>query len=137
LMSASMARRRFSLSLMSMFAVLALLLAAIGMYGVMTLVVTQRTQEFGVRLALGAEPRDIVKLVLRPCLILTAMGTALGLAVSFGAARLMSTLVFGVSANDPRTFVAVPALLAIIALSACSIPAMRAARVSPIESLRS
>ena len=136
LMSASMARRQFSLSLMSIFAVSALLLAALGIYGVMAFVVGQRAQEFGIRLALGAKPRDILGLAFRPGLILTATGTVLGLGAAIGVTRLMSSLLFGVSASDPKTFVAVPVLLAIVTMAACFIPARRATRVSPMQVLK-
>jgi putative ABC transport system permease protein len=136
LMSASMARRRFSLFLMSAFAALALFLAALGIYGVMAFVVGQRIQEFGIRAALGAQPRDILMLAFRPGLVLTASGTVIGLAASLVVTRLMSTLLFGVSATDPLIFAAVPLLLGIVALAACFIPAMRATRVSPVEALR-
>ena len=136
LMSASMARRRFSLFLISMFAVSALLLAALGIYGVMAFVVSQRAQEFGTRLALGAKPRDILGLAFRPGLILTATGTIAGLVASIAVTRLMSSLLFGVSASDPITFVTVPLLLGIVTLAACFIPAKRATRVSPMEALK-
>jgi predicted permease len=136
LMSASMARRQFSLRLMSVFAVSALLLAALGIYGVMAFVVGQRAQEFGIRLALGAMPRNILGLAFRPGLILTATGTIVGLAASIGVTRLMSSLLFGVSASDPITFVLVPVLLGIVTMAACLIPARRATRVSPMEALK-
>jgi ABC-type antimicrobial peptide transport system permease subunit len=136
LMSASMARRRFSLFMMSVFAVSALLLAALGIYGVMAFVVSQRAQEFGVRLALGAKPRDILGLAFRPGLILTATGTIVGLGASIIVTRLMSSLLFGVSASDPITFAVVPLLLGIVTLAACFIPARRATRVSPMEVLK-
>jgi predicted permease len=136
LMSASMARRRFSLFLMSAFAALALLLAAMGIYGVMAFVVGQRIQEFGIRAALGAEPRDILMLAFRPGLVLAATGTVIGLAASLVVTRLMSSLLFGVSATDPLIFAAVPLLLGIVALAACFIPARRATRISPVEALR-
>jgi putative ABC transport system permease protein len=136
LMSASMARRQFSLFLMSVFAVSALLLAALGIYGVMAFVVGQRAQEFGIRMALGAMPRNILGLAFRPGLILTATGTVVGLAASIGVTRLMSSLLFGVSSSDPITFAVVPALLAIVALAACLIPAKRATRVSPMNALK-
>jgi putative ABC transport system permease protein len=136
LMSASMARRRFSLSLISVFAVSALLLAALGIYGVMAFVVDQRAQEFAIRLALGAKPRDILGLAFRPGLILTATGTIVGLGASIVVTRLMSSLLFGVSASDPTTFAVVPVLLAIVTLAACFIPARRATRVSPMEALK-
>jgi predicted permease len=136
LMSASIARRRFSVFLMSVFAVSALLLAALGIYGVMAFVVSQRAQEFGIRIALGARPRSILGLALRPGLILTATGTIVGLGASIGVTRLMSSLLFGVSASDPMTFAVVPALVGIVTLAACFIPARRATRVSPIEVLK-
>jgi putative ABC transport system permease protein len=136
LMSASMARRQFSLRLMSIFAVSALLLAALGIYGVMAFVVGQRAQEFGIRLALGANPRDILGLAFRPGLILTATGTVVGLGASIVVTRLMSSLLFGVSASDPMTFAVVPALLGIVTMAACFIPARRATRVSPMQALK-
>jgi putative ABC transport system permease protein len=136
LMSASMARRRFSLFLMSVFAVSALLLAALGIYGVMAFVVGQRAQEFGIRLALGAKPRDILGLAFRPGLMLTATGTIVGLGASIVVTRLMSSLLFGVSASDPMTFAVVPVLLGIVTMAACFNPARRATRVSPMEVLK-
>jgi putative ABC transport system permease protein len=136
LMSASMARRRFSLSLMSLFAVSALLLAALGIYGVIAFAVGQRAQEFGIRMALGAKPQDILGLAFRPGLILTATGTIIGLGASIVVTRLMSSLLFGVSASDPTTFAVVPALLGIVTMAACFIPARRATRVSPMEALK-
>ncbi len=136
LMSASMARRRFSLLLISVFAASALLLAALGIYGVMAFVVGQRAQEFGIRLALGAKPSDILGLAFRPGLILTATGTIVGLGASIVVTRLMSSLLFGVSASDPVTFAIVPVLLGIVTLAACFIPARRATRVSPMEVLK-
>jgi putative ABC transport system permease protein len=132
LMTASMARRHFSL----VFAVSALLLAALGVYGVMAFVVGQRAQEFGIRMALGAVPRNILGLAFRPGLILTATGTIVGLAASVGVTRLMSSLLFGVSSNDPTTFALVPVLLGSVTLAACFIPARRATRVSPMEALK-
>ena len=136
LMSASMARRRFSLFLIAGFAVSALLLAALGIYGVMAFVVSQRAQEFGIRLALGAKPGDILGLAFRPGLILTATGTIVGLCASIVVTRLMSSLLFGVSASDPATFVVVPVVMGIVTLAACFIPARRATRVSPMEVLK-
>ena len=135
-MSASMARRQFSLFLMSVFAVSALLLAALGIYGVMAFVVTQRAQEFGIRLAFGAKPRDILGLAFRPGLILTATGAVVGLGASILVTRLMSSLLFGVSASDPMTFAVVPVLLGIVTMAACFVPARRATRVSPMDVLR-
>jgi putative ABC transport system permease protein len=136
LMSVSMARRKFSLVLMSVFAVSALLLAALGIYGVMAFVVSQRAQEFGIRLALGAKPRDILGLAFRPGLILTATGAVVGLGASILVTRLMSSLLFGVSASDPMTFAVVPVLLGIVTMAACFIPARRATHVSPMDVLK-
>ena len=136
LMSASMARRRFSLDLMSAFAVSALLLAALGIFGVMAFVVSQRAQEFGIRIALGAKPRDILGLAFRPGLMLTATGTVVGLVAAIGVTRLMASLLYEVSASDPITFAAVPLLLAVVTTAACFIPARRATRVSPMQVLK-
>jgi putative ABC transport system permease protein len=136
LMSTSLARRRFSLALMSVFAVGALFLATLGVYGVMAFVVSQRTQEFGIRSALGARPRDIILIALRPGLILTGLGTALGLTASVVVTRVMSALLFVVSPRDPLTFAIVPIVLGIAILAACLIPARRATRVSLVQALR-
>jgi predicted permease len=136
LMAASMARRKFSLVLMAVFAVSALLLAALGIYGVMAFVVSQRAQEFGIRLALGAKPGNILGLAFRPGLMLTATGTMVGLGASIVVTRLMSSLLFGVAASDPMTFAVVPVLLGIVTMAACFIPARRATRVSPMEVLK-
>jgi ABC-type antimicrobial peptide transport system permease subunit len=122
---------------MAVFAGLALFLAAIGIYGVMAFVVGQRTQEFGVRMALGAQQRDILMLAFRPGLVLTSIGTVAGVAVSIGAMRLMSSLLFGVSPIDPFTFAGVPILLGVVALIACWLPAWRATHIPAGVTLRS
>lgn len=137
MMAASLARRRFSLSLMAGFGALALFLASIGIYGVMAHAVSQRAQEFSIRMALGAEARDILLLALRPGVILTLTGVALGLAVAQGATHLMTSLLFGVSPADPITFIGVPVVLGLVALLACWIPARRAVRLAPVVALRS
>ncbi len=137
MMSASMARRRFVLFLMAIFAALALFLAGIGIYGVMAYMVAQRTQEFGVRMALGAQPRDVALLALRPGVLLTLSGVAAGLLGALGVAHLMASLLFGVSPGDLPTFLGVPVMLAAVALLACWIPALRATRVPPMTALRS
>jgi putative ABC transport system permease protein len=137
LMSSSLARRQFALELISIFAVSALLLAALGIYGVMTYLVSQRAQEFGVRLALGAVQRDIVSLVLVPGLALTGLGVVLGLGASLLTSRMLAALVYGVSAVDPITLIGVAALLSLVALAACFLPVRQATRVTPMEALRS
>jgi putative ABC transport system permease protein len=137
MMATSLARRRFSLSLMAVFSALALFLASIGIYGVMAYAVSQRAQEFSIRVALGALPRDILLLSLRPGAILTLTGVALGLAAAQGVTHLMSSLLFGVSPGDPITLIGVPVALALVALLACWIPARRAVRIPPVAALRS
>ncbi|HEX4683288.1 MAG TPA: ABC transporter permease, partial [Gemmatimonadaceae bacterium] len=136
LMSSSMARRRFSLELISAFAVSALLLAAFGLYGIVAFVVRQRQHEFGVRIALGAQSGDIATLVLGPGLLLTSAGIVVGIAASLGLTRLISALLVGVSANDPMTLLGVSALLLAVTAAACMVPVSRAVRVSPTEALR-
>ena len=132
----STARRRFSVSLMSTFALAAALLAALGIYGVMTFLVGQRGPEFGLRQALGATRMDIMRLAFRPGVVLAAQGTIIGVIVAFPAARLLSSLLFGVSARDPLTFVAVPVFLSVVAAAACFAPARKATHVDPIVALR-
>jgi predicted permease len=137
LMSASMARRRFAMFLISGFAAVALVLAALGIYGVMAFLVSQRIQEFGIRSALGAQPRDILMLAFRPGLMLTLTGIAAGLVASIGVARLISGMLFGISAADPVIFATVPLVLVLVTLAACFLPARRAIRVDPAQALRS
>jgi predicted permease len=135
-LSAALARRRFSMFLLGVFALVAMLLATIGIYGVMAYAVNQRTHEIGIRVALGARPRDVLGLVLRQGLGLSLTGTTLGLLAALGLTRLLAKLLFGVSATDPLTFVGVAALLMAVSLLACWIPARRAARVDPLIALR-
>jgi putative ABC transport system permease protein len=134
--SDSVAPRRFNMFLLGLFAVLALILAAIGIYGIMAFSVGQRTHEIGVRMALGARSSDVLKLVLRNGLGLALIGIVLGLAIAFAATRVLSTLLYGVSATDPMTFFGEALLLAFVALLACYIPARRATKVDPLEALR-
>ena len=136
MLATSLARRRFSLSLMAVFGAMALFLASIGIYGVMAYAVSQRAQEFSIRMALGARPSDILLIALRPGAILTLAGVLAGVLAAQGATRLMSSLLFGVSPADPVTFIVVPLALAVAALIACWIPARRAIRVQPVAALR-
>ena len=136
LISDSMASRRFSMILLALFAALALLLASVGIYGVISYVVGQRAHEIGVRMALGAQPRDILRLILGRGGKLAGLGVVVGLAAALGLTRLMTSMLYGVGATDPLTFSAVAILLTLIALAACYIPARRATRVDPVEALR-
>jgi putative ABC transport system permease protein len=133
---ASVAQQRFSMLVVGLFAVLALVLSTVGIYGVMAYSVSRRAHEIGVRMALGARTGQVLKLVLREGMTLTLIGIAIGLLGSFALTRLMATLLFGVSAKDPFTFISVAILLAAVALLACYIPARRATKVDPLVALR-
>ena len=136
LMSRALSEAKFSLWLLGLFAGLGLLLAAIGIYGVMVTAVTQRTHEIGLRMALGAQGRDVLWLVIRQGMFPVLIGVAVGLAAAIGVTRLMSTLLFEVSATDPLTLALITVLLTVVALIACYIPARRATRVDPLVALR-
>ncbi|MGH9747500.1 MAG: ABC transporter permease [Candidatus Acidiferrales bacterium] len=136
LVSDSMTQPRFSMLLLTAFGALALILASIGIYGVISYGVAQRTQEIGIRLALGAQPRNVFSMVLGHGARLAGLGVILGFLAAFGVTRLMASLLFGVQPTDPITFVVVPALLMTVALLACYLPARRATRVDPMVALR-
>jgi len=132
----TMAQPRFSMLLMVMFGALALMLASVGIYGVVSFGVAQRTREIGIRMALGAERGEVFGMILRQGARLAGWGVVVGLAVAFAVTRLMRALLYGVEPFDPPTFVAVPVLLIAIALVACYVPARRAMRVDPMVALR-
>jgi putative ABC transport system permease protein len=137
LLGTSIAPRRFNMLLLGIFAGVALVLAAVGLYGVMSYSVSWRTQEIGIRMALGASRSDVLRLVVRQGMTMTLIGLAIGLVGAFFMSRLLIGLLYGVSPTDPLTFTAVSIMLLAVALFACLIPARRATRVDPIIALRS
>ncbi len=136
IISDSLAARQFSMVLLSAFAAMAVLLSSIGIYGVISYSVAQRTHEFGIRMALGAQRGDVLKLVVGEGLTMALIGVAAGLVAALALTRLMTSVLYGVKPNDPATFVAVPLLLIVVALAACYIPARRAAKIDPMVALR-
>jgi len=132
----SLARERFSSTMLAAFAVFALLLAAVGLYGVMSYLVTQSTRDIGVLVALGAHPSNIIGLVVRQGMELAAIGMFVGLTGAVALTRVMTSLLFGVSTTDAATFAAVVGLLAVVAFVATAIPAWRTTRVDPMVVLR-
>jgi predicted permease len=132
----STTRQNFNMLLLTVFASVALLLASIGIYGLLAYTVQQRTQEIGIRMALGANRSNMMQLVLRQGFLLVGIGIVLGLAASYGLTRLLSGLLFGVKASDPATFAAVTAVLALVAFVAALIPARRATRIDPVIAIR-
>jgi len=132
----SVTQPRFNLFLLGLFGGIALLLSAAGIYGVTAYSVTQRTHEFGIRMALGAQVGDVLKMILGQGMLLILAGIAVGLVVSFALTRLMKSLLFGVSVTDPLTFVATTLVLTLVALIACYVPARRATKVDPLVALR-
>jgi putative ABC transport system permease protein len=136
-LSASLAPRRFQMLLLGLFGAAALLLSALGLYGLIATAVAQRTHEFGIRIALGAAPRAVLALVLRESLSLAAAGIAVGAAVALVATRALQASLYGISSTDPVTWALVTALLAAVAMVASLLPARRATRVDPMVALRS
>jgi putative ABC transport system permease protein len=135
-LSRSLALRNFMRTLLSAFAIVALLLAATGIYGVISYAVSQRTRELGIRMSLGATPAGMLRLILSESIQLILFGVAIGVAAAFGLSRMLASMLYGVSSTDPRIFLSVTTLLVVIALAACLIPARRAMRIDPMAALR-
>jgi putative ABC transport system permease protein len=136
IVSEALARQRFSMLLLAIFAGLALVLAAVGIYGVMSYTVAQQTREIGIRMALGAQRTDVLKMTVKQGLKLVAVGVVIGVVAAFMLTRVMASLLFGISATDPVTFVSISLILGAVALAASYIPALRATKVDPMVALR-
>jgi putative ABC transport system permease protein len=134
--SATVATPRFNTTLLVIFAGVALILTIVGLYGVMSYSVAQRTNEIGIRMALGAQTGDVLRLIVSQGFKLVLIGLGIGLVGAFAMTRVIASLLFGVTTKDPITFVAVAVLLALVALLACYIPARRATRLDPLHALR-
>jgi len=132
----SLSRRRFAMVLLDSFAILALLMASLGLYGVISYLVERRTQELGIRIALGAQNWSVLRLVLTDGIKMAGFGVAVGLLASLGLTRLLAGLLYGVSRTDPLTFIVIAMLLLLVAGLACYLPALRATRIDPLEALR-
>ena len=135
-LSEQMAPRRFQTTLLTLFSIIATALASLGVYGVMRYMVVQRTHEIGIRMALGAQIRDVLRLIIGEGIKLAMVGLLIGFGVAWALTRLMKNLLFGVRPTDPLTFIVIASLLTFVALLACYIPARRATKVDPLVALR-
>jgi predicted permease len=136
LVAESLGERRFNMYLLTCFALVALLLASVGLFGVMAYLVSQRTRDIGIRLALGASRQDVLRMIVGQGLVLAVVGALVGVAAGYAITDLMRGLLFSVTPTDPTTFIAVPVLLIVVALAACYVPARRAMKVDPLVALR-
>jgi len=132
----SLAAKRFAMVLLGVFAALATVLSSVGIYGVISYIAGQRTHEIGVRMALGAERANVLRMMLTQAGKMALIGVAIGLIAAFGLTRLMSSMLFGVSTQDPLTFLGVALLLTLVAMAACYVPVRRATRIDPMVALR-